>query len=243
MTETPETTPPAPESTVPHAGITFPVRVAELLCSRICHDIVSPVAAIANGVELVTEMGPDGLDDAMGLLGHSARQASVRLQAFRLCYGAGGSEALVTGKMIYEAFTNYIESDKVRLEWDLMNDTPEEDLNPGFFKVLINAMIFVRECLIRGGVVRVTKSGLSLSVEAVADHVTVREGMAEALRGDIAVADLTPKTIHPYVTHLFSQHFGFPLGIEQGENKLKVTISYTPVDAYFGAGNQPENAQ
>ncbi len=211
--------------------IDLPVRVVELLCSRICHDLVSPVAAISNGVELLTEMGAGGLNDALGLLGHSARQASVRLQAFRLCYGAGGSEALVTGKMIYEAFNQYIESDKVKLEWDLMNAVPDEDLNPGFFKILFNAMLFARECLIRGGTVSVKKEGMRMIVSANGETVTVREGMAAALAGDLPVKDLSPKTVHAYVTSAFSKHFGFPLSLVQGENTITLNIDYTPADA------------
>jgi histidine phosphotransferase ChpT len=211
--------------------ITLPVRVVELLCSRICHDLVSPVAAISNGVELLGEMGAGGLDDALGLLGHSGRQASVRLQAYRLCYGAGGSEALVTGKMIYEAFLNFIESDKVKLDWDLMNNVPDEDLNPGFFKILFNAMLFARECLIRGGTVAVKKEGMNMIVTAQGETVTVREGMAEALAGTLPVNDLTPKTVHAYVTSAFSRHFGFPLTLVQGDNLLTLNIAYTPADA------------
>jgi len=210
--------------------VQLPVRVVELLCSRICHDLVSPVAAISNGVELLGEMGPDGLEDALGLLGHSARQSSVRLQLFRLSYGAGGSEALVSGKMIYEAFLNFIESDKVKLEWDLLNDVPDEDLNPGFFKVLINIMIFARECLIRGGTITVRKDGLSMIVEAKGETVTIREGMAEALRQELDVAALTPKTVHAYVTGAYSRHFGCPIELTQGENMLSVKMSYTPAD-------------
>lgn len=210
------------------ADIALPVRVVELLSSRICHDLVSPVAAISNGIELLGELGADGLQDSMGLLAHASRQASVRLQAFRLAYGAGGSEALVSGKMIYESFMNYVESDKVKLEWDLMNAVPEEDLNPGFFKILFNAMLFARECLIRGGTVAVTKDGMSMTVTATGETVTVREGMTEALRGEMAVADLTPKTVHAYVTHAFSEHFGFPLTLTQGDNTISITITYTP---------------
>lgn len=207
--------------------IQIPVRALELLCSRICHDVVSPVAAISNGVELLTEMGADGLEDSMGLLTHAARQASVRLQMFRLSYGAGGSETMVTGKMIYETFNQYIESDKVKLEWDLMNATPDEDLKAGFFKVLVNAMLFAREVLIRGGTVKVSKDGYVMSVEATGETVTVREGMAEALKGDIAVDDLTPKTIHPYMTRMFADHFGYPLAYEAGENSIKINIDYS----------------
>lgn len=211
--------------------VQLPVRVVELLCSRICHDLVSPVAAISNGVELLGEMGPEGLTDALGLLGHSGRQASVRLQLFRLSYGAGGSESLISGKMVYEAFLNFIESDKVKLEWDLMNDVPDEDLNPGFFKVLLNAMLFGRECLIRGGVISVKKDGLKMVVTAAGETVTVREGMGEALAGTLPVNELTPKTVHAYVTSAFAKHFGFPLTLTQGDNTISMTIAYTPADS------------
>lgn len=210
--------------------IQLPVRVVELLCSRICHDLVSPVAAISNGVELLGEMGADGLDDALGLLGHSARQSSVRLQLFRLCYGAGGSEALVSGKMVYEAFLNFIESDKVKLEWDLLNDVPDEDLKPGFFKVLINLMIFSRECLIRGGVISVKKDGLSMIVTATGETVTVREGMAEALDLSLPIADLSPKTVHAYVTGSFAKMFDCPVTLAKEDGKLTLTMAYTPAD-------------
>ncbi|HEY8963267.1 MAG TPA: histidine phosphotransferase family protein [Alphaproteobacteria bacterium] len=213
-----------------NSEVQLPVRVVELLCSRICHDLVSPVAAISNGVELLGEMGAEGLEDALGLLGHSARQSSVRLQLFRLSYGAGGSEALVSGKMIYEAFLNFIESDKVKLEWDLLNDVPDEDLNPGFFKVLINTMIFARECVIRNGVISVKKDGQSMIVTATGDTVTVREGMAEALNLQLAVTDLSPKTVHAYVTGTFAKHFNCPLTLTQGENTLSVKMDYTPAD-------------
>ncbi|MCB1537674.1 MAG: hypothetical protein H6865_05495 [Rhodospirillales bacterium] len=225
-----DATPEPLAGTMPDPSIGLQVRVVELLCSRICHDLVSPVAAIANGVELLGEMGADGLNDALGLLGHSARQASVRLQAFRLCYGAGGSESLVSGKMIYEAFLHFIESDRVKLDWDLMNDVPDEDLNPGFFKILLNAMLFARECLIRGGTVAVKKDGMTMRVTATGETVTIREGMAEALSGALPVSQLTPKTVHPYVTHAFARHFGFPLTLEAGENTLTLTLTYTPAD-------------
>jgi len=212
------------------ADVQLPVRVVELLCSRICHDLVSPVAAISNGVELLGEMGAEGLEDALGLLGHSARQSSVRLQLFRLCYGAGGSEALISGKMVYEAFLNFIESDKVKMEWDLLNDVPDEDLNPGFFKVLINLMIFARECVIRDGVISVKKSGQSMIVSASGTTITVREGMAEALRQELPIDALTPKTVHAYVTGTFAKYFNCPLTVEHGENALSITMTYTPAD-------------
>lgn len=211
-------------------NIDLPIRVVELLCSRICHDVISPVAAISNGIELLTEMGAEGMDDAVGLLGHSSRQASVRLQLFRLAYGAGGSEALVSGKMVYESFRNFIESDRVNFEWDLLNDVPDEDLNVGFFKVLTNVLILARESLIRGGDITVKKDGFTLIVTAAHEKAVLREGMADALRGTLPVSDLSPKTVHPYVTGIFGRHFGFPITLDESEGKITLTIAYTPIE-------------
>ncbi|MSP89576.1 MAG: hypothetical protein EXQ92_12320 [Alphaproteobacteria bacterium] len=66
-------------------------RVLELLMSRVCHDLISPVGAVVNGVELIEDGGADMTDDAMALIAKSARQASRRLQFFRMAYGAAGS--------------------------------------------------------------------------------------------------------------------------------------------------------
>ena len=69
-------------------------RLASYVASRICHDLISPVGAINNGVEFMEEMGedPEQRKDALGLISHSASQASAKLQAFRIAYGAGGRD-------------------------------------------------------------------------------------------------------------------------------------------------------
>src|SRR4051794_20661482 len=71
---------------------TAPLRLVELLAARLCHDLISPVAAIANGAELLGEDDPEFVREAAALIGTSAREANARLQFFRFAYGFGGSE-------------------------------------------------------------------------------------------------------------------------------------------------------
>ena len=66
------------------------LRVLELLTARLCHDLIGPVAAIANGVELLGEDDPDFVRDAVALVGDSARKAITRLQLYRFAYGFSG---------------------------------------------------------------------------------------------------------------------------------------------------------
>src|SRR5215217_2222119 len=66
------------------------LHVLELLAARLCHDLIGPVAAIANGVELLAEDDPEFVRDAVTLVGDSARKANRRLQFYRFVYGFGG---------------------------------------------------------------------------------------------------------------------------------------------------------
>ena len=88
-----------------------------LLCSRICHDIISPVGAINNGLELLEEGGAD--EDAMALIKSSARNASARLQFARIAFGAAGSAGVQidTGDAQTVA-TEYFKNEKPELTWE-----------------------------------------------------------------------------------------------------------------------------
>jgi histidine phosphotransferase ChpT len=204
-------------------NITLPVRAVELLASRICHDLVSPVGAVANGVEFMRDMGADGMEDSIGLIEHSVTQASVRLQLFRLCYGAGGSEKLVSAKAIWEAFTNFMDKAKFSVEWDLLNDVPDE-LPDGFFKMILNAMIFIHDGLPKGGTITVKSHGHLMTVEGTGDMLRLREGSAAALKGEATIDEIDPKNIHGYVTHYFSRIFNIDMEFEENENGMTVRL-------------------
>src|SRR5712691_824923 len=66
------------------------LRVVELLAARLCHDLIGPISAISNGVELLADEEPEFARDAVALVGDSARKASGRLQFYRFAYGFSG---------------------------------------------------------------------------------------------------------------------------------------------------------
>lgn len=203
--------------------ITLPVRAIELLASRICHDLVSPVGAIGNGIEFMEDMGPDGFEDSLDLIKHSASQASVRLQLFRICYGAGGSEKMVSAKAIYEAFINFMDKGKFSLEWDLLNDVPDE-LPTGFLKMILNALIFVHDGLPKGGTLNVKVDGDHMTITGQGDMIRLREGALDALEGHAIVEDLDPKNIHGYVTHYFSKIFDIDMSANVTEDDITISL-------------------
>ena len=91
--------------------------LAALLCSRVCHDIISPVGAINNGLELLDEGGAD--EDAMKLIRQSARNASARLQFARIAFGAAGSAGMMIDTGDAEAVAiAFLKNEKPELVWN-----------------------------------------------------------------------------------------------------------------------------
>src|SRR5579872_1835285 len=102
------------------------LRVLELLASKLCHDLVSPVSAINNGVELIEDIGGSVVDEAMKLIGDSAGHASRRLRLFRMAYGRAGSEEHLGAKDVRQTAGQYLLGGKVNLTWP--EDQPVDSL-------------------------------------------------------------------------------------------------------------------
>ncbi len=182
------------------------IRVVELLCSRLCHELVSPVGAINNGVELIEEMGADMADEAIGLIAHSADQASRRLRLLRLAYGAPSGDKSGLAEAA-QAAEGYFAGSKIKLEWPPGRLEQAGQLQPGTGKVLLNLVILAEEALAYGGRIVVEPGGDgNPRVAAVGRNAGLKAEAAQALTGDIAIESLTPRTVHAYVTGRFAQH-------------------------------------
>lgn len=195
------------------------LRVLELLASKICHDLVSPVSAINNGVELIEDIGGSVVDEAMKLIGDSAGQASRRLRLFRTAYGRAGSEENIAVKEVKQVAENYLSSSKVTLNWPEDMPTQQVADQRGFLKTLLNMIILSEEVLAYGGVVSIrsltdsNKQGCR--VEIIGRNSQLSPQNKAALEGECRIEDLSPRTIQSYITGRFISHFGFSLQCDQ----------------------------
>jgi len=125
--------------------------LAALLCSRVCHDIISPVGAINNGLELLEEGGAD--EDAMMLIRKSAVNASARLQFARIAFGAAGSAGMQIDTGDAQAVaTAFLNNEKPELEWN----GPRALLPKNKVKLLLNLLLVANAAIPRGGKLTVT---------------------------------------------------------------------------------------
>jgi histidine phosphotransferase ChpT len=195
------------------------MRVLELLSSKICHDLVSPVSAINNGVELIEDIGGSVVDEAMKLIGNSAGHAARRLRLFRMAYGRAGSEENLAVKDVRQTVEQYLAAGKTMLTWPDDQPSAETVTQRGFLKTLLNLMILSEEILAYGGVVTLRSlgqgEGVGCRLEIVGRGAQLSPNYRAALEGTATIEELTPRTIQAYITGRFADNFQLELRHEQ----------------------------
>ena len=192
------------------------VDLAALMCSKICHDLLSPVGAINNGLELLEdETDPVMRDRCMDLLADSARVSADKLKYFRLAFGAAGGFGdevdPAEARLLIESLIG--DSGKITLGWALQNDA----LPKKAIKILLNLALIAKESLVRGGTLDVgaEKGGLGIEVvvRAAGTKIALDSGIRTALDGTIAQADLSARTAAAWMTRELALQNGGDLRI------------------------------
>jgi histidine phosphotransferase ChpT len=188
--------------------MTFDLQILELVCSRLCHDLISPVGAVGNGLELMAEEGDDELlEDARKLVESSTQRASALLQMFRCAYGNAGNQPSFGAGEAVKLAREALDSNRVELKVDL---PAVADWPLGFGKVLVNAILTTAEWLPRGGVLSLAatesdgKAMFGLTVEGQGAGYSPE--VARLLALDRAGIELTAHNIQPYLTGLIAMH-------------------------------------
>lgn len=197
-------------------NVSVDLRVAELLASRLCHDLVGPIGAVSNGMELMADEEFGMADDALALATNSASQATQLLQFYRLAYGMAGSRQGSDLTPLADLAKGYLLHKKAQLDWP--SDQRPGDLPDGAGKLILNMIALGVEALPRGGTIGVSVAdgpGGGLEVKAVGSDAALREDAASSLAESVQVDDLTPRNVHGYFTRVVAQRLGATLQVEQ----------------------------
>lgn len=193
------------------------LRMAELLCTRLCHDLTGPIGAVNNGAEFLSEEGFNLQSQAVELIVSSAFSAVTRLQFYRMAYGQmrDHGEANLTDKQKLAA--DFFMDSKVALDWpDSHTDAAGVSVSLKMSRLIFNLLILASGSLIRGGTisVRISKDDAGRKVMTVAARgagLKWDEDINQALRGDITADTLTPKNVHAYLTRCFYEELSATL--------------------------------
>ncbi len=208
--------------------IKLDAAVLEVLASRICHDLISPVGAVHNGVEFLQETGPEAGSEAVALIAHSAEMAAAKLQAFRLAYGAGGRDPNLKPEDVYKTFDNLIRLDaKIAQSWNPKGSLGFKAFPAGYCKTLMGALLLAQECLPKGGTVSVQAGPRDncSRITAQGTDAGVRQNVREALARTLPVDTLDPRLVHPYVISALAASYGLKFEIsEEAQGRIAIDL-------------------
>jgi len=203
------------------------LRVLELICSRLCHELISPVSAVNNGLELIAEGGADMLYEVSELLTSSAGEASGVLQFYRIAYGLGGQDATPISVGEAKRLTEGLLRDgKVKLGWTLGDPGSDAGLGRRGMKLLLNALAIAIDALPRGGSLTVTTdpASRSVTIDAAGKGAKVEPASRDAYAHAIAVDALTARNVHAYFTSLIAADVGGTLELTEEPDRVVLRL-------------------
>ena len=184
-----------------------PLDLAALLCSRVCHDVISPVGAIVNGLEVLEEDNdPSMRDFALDLIRKSANQASARLQFARLAFGAAGSAGASIDLGDAEAVSKgMFQDDKIALTWS----SPRVLMPKNRVKLLLNLVTLATNAIPRGGAIHVAvedgEDSPVFTISAKGPNARVPAHSEALLRGEPDSGGVDAHAIQTFYTGLVAR--------------------------------------
>ncbi len=213
-------------SGTPSGPLPDSLELAALLCSRVCHDLISPVGAIVNGLEVLDDdPKPEDRDFALELIRKSARTASARLQFCRLAFGAAGSAGaqIDLGDALNMA-KGHIEDGKVTIAWNL----PRLLLPKNRVKLLLNMLVIAQQTIPRGGTLTVDPIGegeaMSFRVAATGLNARLPQNIADLLSA-APTTGVDAHAVQPHYTRLLAEACGLKVGLKSEGEAVVVSAS------------------
>jgi histidine phosphotransferase ChpT len=207
--------------------MTEDLRITQLLCSRLCHDLVGPIGAINNGVELIGE-APDMLEDSLSLLSNSASQASRRIAFYRAAFGFGGGDGPGALKEVREISHDFVAGSPVTLNWP--DDSVMIILPKNAVKLLMILIFLGVGTLIRGGTldVQIAEQGgtANIIIKATGKGAMLKEDLGAALSPAFSVDDLTAHTVHAHFATMLAGSVGAEVSVQVADSD-EITFAAT----------------
>lgn len=186
--------------------------LAALLCSRVCHDIISPVGAIANGLELMDDPETDAemKATALDMVRSSAKVATAKLKFCRIAFGASGSAgAHIDMSEAGETAINFVGSEKVKLDWR----APRENRPKQEVKLLLNMLLLAIAGIPRGGVITVDVEGKTFTVRATGERAKLPSPITDVVLDTVDLDTIDARLVQPYYARVLAQSAGLNLSM------------------------------
>ena len=196
------------------------LRVMQLMCSRLCHDLIGAVSAAGTGLELLDETPPqtEEANQALKLVANSTRQSAMRLAFFRMAFGLGGGDRVDVGE-IRKLAEGLLGGGRVALDWPLKEDSPAV-LSAPSAKLILNMVLLGSGALPRGGTLEVRLADLGgelgVAMTASGEGARIKEELLAAMSPQAPVGELTAHNVHGHFAARLAASLGADIEMAEG---------------------------
>lgn len=196
-------------------------KLAALVASKICHDLVEPIGALVQGLEFLKEGDAASREDAMSMMDQGVQKAWAKLDFFRFAVAgalADGDGELEEGRAVAEKLYSAL---KPELAWN----APAVTLPKAATRVVVNLLFIANECLPRGGKVEVSAGpDGAITIAASGPRASLKPTTAAALRGELPEDGAAGPVAQPLLTGILARQAGVELSARESEERVDLVV-------------------
>jgi len=189
-----------------------------LIGSRICHDLISPLGAIGNGIELLTMSGV-GAQPEITLISESVDNANARIRFFRIAFGAAGPQDMIGSAELTTILADLYRGNRVKVDWRVEGDVRRAEAKLAF--LIIQCF---ETALPWGGRVAITRVGDTWNIYGTADRMKIEDDLWNSLGNTKSAARITPSNVHFALATPTAEDLG--LSLKAAVNSAAISVSF-----------------
>jgi len=189
-----------------------------LIGSRICHDLISPLGAIGNGVELLSMSGITDVPE-MALISESVENANARIRFFRIAFGAASPGSMIGNAELRSVLADLYRGNRLSVDWRVADDVPRAEAKLAYLllQCLESALPF-------GGKVQVTLTSGTWNIFGNADRMKVDEPLWDIIANPRADININASNVHFALIYDLAQDLGKHVTTNVSENSISVSF-------------------
>ena len=193
-------------------------KIADLIGSRICHDLISPIGAVANGLELL-ELSGVPQSPQLSLVAQSASNASARIRLFRLAFGDSSAGQIVSATETGAILDAIYAESRTNVTWQVEGDHPRIDI-----KMALLAVLCAEQALVTGGTIKITERDGAWHMTAQAPRLAPEPELWAILQNGAADAEVSPSAV---------QFLLLPELVRRTRREIAVQLTKTSIEMTF----------
>ncbi len=201
---------------MPHSSETL----ATLIGSRLCHDLISPIGAIQNGLELMSMAGAADTSAEIELIQDSCASAAARIRFFRVAFGSAGDAQKMSRKETVATLDGLCKGTRMQADWRPIDDMRRTEVQLAYL-----AHLCCESAMPTGGTVTHEHGAAGWTITATAPRLTITTNLWDHLNGSAELAELAPNRVQFALLPILTADRGHKLHASASETKLSLSIT------------------